>query len=141
LIPDTIHSTKQYGNNRAEKSHETIRVREQGYASSKQSRRLRAAEPAMASRYRREKGKLMTQWRVGKYFIREKGRCLGHPAGATAEAEPSFLTRKCHETLAVALIATYPQEPVFETTAFVVPASNWPVHTWVRGTKYARIIP
>jgi len=30
LIPETIHSTKQYENNRAEQSHETTRAREQG---------------------------------------------------------------------------------------------------------------
>ena len=30
LIPETIHSTKQYENNRAEQSHETTRVRERG---------------------------------------------------------------------------------------------------------------
>jgi putative transposase len=30
LIPEAIHSTKQYGNNRAEQSHETTRVRERG---------------------------------------------------------------------------------------------------------------
>ena len=30
LIPDTIHSTKQYENNRAEQSHEATRVRERG---------------------------------------------------------------------------------------------------------------
>ena len=30
LIPETIHSAKQYENNRAEQSHETIRVRERG---------------------------------------------------------------------------------------------------------------
>jgi putative transposase len=30
LIPEAIHSTKQYGNNRAEQSHEATRVRERG---------------------------------------------------------------------------------------------------------------
>jgi putative transposase len=30
LIPETIHSTNQYENNRAEQSHETTRVRERG---------------------------------------------------------------------------------------------------------------
>jgi len=30
LIPETIHSTKQYENNRAEQSHEVTRVRERG---------------------------------------------------------------------------------------------------------------
>ena len=31
LIPESIHSTKQYENNRAEQSHEATRVRERGY--------------------------------------------------------------------------------------------------------------
>lgn len=30
LIPETIHSTKQYENNRAEQSHEATRIRERG---------------------------------------------------------------------------------------------------------------
>ena len=30
LMPETIHSTKQYENNRAEQSHEATRVRERG---------------------------------------------------------------------------------------------------------------
>ena len=30
LIPEVIHSTEQYGNNRAEQSHEATRVRERG---------------------------------------------------------------------------------------------------------------
>ena len=30
LIPDTIHDTNQYANNRAELSHESTRVRERG---------------------------------------------------------------------------------------------------------------
>ena len=30
LIPETIHSTKQYENNRAEQTHEATRVRERG---------------------------------------------------------------------------------------------------------------
>jgi putative transposase len=30
LIPETIHSTEQYENNRAEQSHEATRVRERG---------------------------------------------------------------------------------------------------------------
>ena len=41
LIPDTIHSTQQYENNRAEQSHEATRVRERGmrrFKSVKQAR-------------------------------------------------------------------------------------------------------
>ena len=29
----------------------------------------------------------LTQWHVGKYFIRDKGRCLGHAMAATAGQE------------------------------------------------------
>ena len=39
LIPETIHSTKQYENNRAEQSHETIRVRERGVRKFKSAKR------------------------------------------------------------------------------------------------------
>jgi hypothetical protein len=55
---------------------------------------------------------------IGKNFIREKGRCLGHPAGATAGAKSPLLAGKRYEPLEVALIATYPQEAVFEATTF-----------------------
>ena len=46
LIPSTIHSTKQYGNNRAEQSHEATRVRERGlrkFKSVRQAQRFLAA--------------------------------------------------------------------------------------------------
>lgn len=42
-MPDVIHSTEQYENNRAEQSHETIRVRERGmlrFKSVRQARRF-----------------------------------------------------------------------------------------------------
>ena len=38
LIPDTIHSTKQYENNRVEQSHEATRVRERGMRKFKSAR-------------------------------------------------------------------------------------------------------
>ena len=38
LIPETIHSTKQYENNRAEQSHEATRVRERGMRKFKSTR-------------------------------------------------------------------------------------------------------
>jgi putative transposase len=41
LMPDTIHSTKQYENNRAEQSHEATRVRERGMRKFKSLRRGR----------------------------------------------------------------------------------------------------
>ena len=63
----------------------------------------------------------MTSWSsIHENFIREKGRCLGHPAGATAGAESALLAGKRYEPLEVALIATYAQEAVFEATAFEI---------------------
>ena len=50
LIPETIHSTKQYENNRAEQSHESTRVRERGmrrFKSMKQAQRFVAAHAAV----------------------------------------------------------------------------------------------
>ena len=38
LMPETIHSTKQYENNRAEQSHEATRVRERGMRKFKSTR-------------------------------------------------------------------------------------------------------
>ena len=46
LIPETIHSTQQYENNRAEQSHEATRVRERGmrkFKSVKQAQRFLGA--------------------------------------------------------------------------------------------------
>ncbi len=62
----------------------------------------------------------LTQWHIGKNFIREKGRCLGHATGTTAGTESSLLTRKRHEPLKVALIATHAKEAVLEATAFEI---------------------
>ena len=41
LIPETIHSTEQYENNRAEQSHESTRVRERGMRKFKSVRQAR----------------------------------------------------------------------------------------------------
>ena len=52
LIPDTIHSTKQYENNRAEQSHEATRVRERGmrkFKSVKQAQRFLGAHAAVSN--------------------------------------------------------------------------------------------
>lgn len=45
LIPETIHSTKQYENNRAEQSHEATRVRERGMRGAA-SRRFKSTKQA-----------------------------------------------------------------------------------------------
>jgi putative transposase len=52
LIPETIHSTKQYENNRAEQSHETTRVRERGmrrFKSVKQAQRFLGTHAAVGN--------------------------------------------------------------------------------------------
>ena len=52
LIPETIHSTKQYENNRAEQSHEATRVRERGmrrFKSMKQAQRFVTAHAAISN--------------------------------------------------------------------------------------------
>jgi putative transposase len=52
LIPDTIHSTEQYENNRAEQSHEATRVRELGmrkFKSVKQAQRFLGAHAAVSN--------------------------------------------------------------------------------------------
>ena len=52
LIPETIHSTQQYENNRAEQSHEATRVRERGmrkFKSIRQAQRFLAAHAAVSN--------------------------------------------------------------------------------------------
>ena len=52
LIPDTIHSTQQYENNRAEQSHEATRVRERGmrrFKSTSQAQRFLGAHAAVSN--------------------------------------------------------------------------------------------
>ena len=52
LIPETIHSTSQYENNRAEQSHEATRVRERGmrrFKSAKQAQRFLGAHAAVSN--------------------------------------------------------------------------------------------
>ena len=52
LIPESIHSTKQYENNRAEQSHEATQVRERGmrkFKSVRQARRFLVAHAAVSN--------------------------------------------------------------------------------------------
>ena len=52
LIPETIHSTKQYENNRAEQSLESIRVRERGmrrFKSTRQAQQFLGAHSAVSN--------------------------------------------------------------------------------------------
>jgi len=51
-IPDTIHSTEQYENNRAEQSHEVTRVRERGtrkFKSTRQAQQFLGAHSAVSN--------------------------------------------------------------------------------------------
>ena len=53
-MPNTIHSTKQYENNRAEQSHEAIRVRERGmrkFKSVRQAQRFVSAQAAVSNSF------------------------------------------------------------------------------------------
>jgi putative transposase len=52
LIPETIHSTEQYENNRAEQSHEATRVRERGmrrFKSVRQAQRFLVTHAAVSN--------------------------------------------------------------------------------------------
>ena len=52
LMPETMHSTKQYENNRAEQLHEATRVRERGmrqFKSTKQAQRFLGAHAAVSN--------------------------------------------------------------------------------------------
>ena len=52
LMPDTVHSTKQYENNRADQSHEATRVRERGmrkFKSVRQAQRFLDAHAAVSN--------------------------------------------------------------------------------------------
>jgi putative transposase len=52
LVPETMHSTKQYENNRAEQSHEATRVRERGmrkFKSVGQAQRFLGAHAAVSN--------------------------------------------------------------------------------------------
>jgi putative transposase len=77
LIPEAIHDTSQYGNNRAEQSHELKRVRERGmrrFKSKVQAQRFVAAHAAVynlfnlgrhlvsANHYRNLRVGALTEW-------------------------------------------------------------------------------
>ena len=52
LMPETIHSTEQYENNRAEQSHEATRVRERGmrkFKSTRQAQQFLGAHAAVSN--------------------------------------------------------------------------------------------
>jgi putative transposase len=52
IMPDVIHDTSQYANNRAQQSHESTRVRERGmrrFKSVRQAQRFLGAHPAVSN--------------------------------------------------------------------------------------------
>ena len=62
LIPETIHSTKQYENNRAEQSHEATRVRERGM------RRFKST--AQAQRFVTTHAAVCNLFNLGRHLVR-----------------------------------------------------------------------
>jgi putative transposase len=61
-MPDVIHDTSQYANNRAEQSHEMTRVRERGmrrFKSVKQAQRFLGAHAAVSNLFN-----------LGRYLVR-----------------------------------------------------------------------
>ncbi len=62
LMPDVIHDTSQYANNRAEQSHEATRIRERGmrrFKSAKQAQRFLGVHAAVYNLFN-----------LGRYLIR-----------------------------------------------------------------------
>lgn len=62
LIPETIHSTEQYENNRAEQSHESTRVRERGM------RRFKSV--AQAQRFVTARAAVSNLFNLGRHLVR-----------------------------------------------------------------------
>ncbi len=67
LIPETIHSTKQYENNRAEQSHEATRVRERGM-SGPAFRKFKSVRPAQ--RFLDAHAAVCNLFNLGRHLIR-----------------------------------------------------------------------
>ena len=64
LIPEVIHSTKRYENNRAEQSHEATRVRERGmrrFKSTRQAQRFLGAHAAVSNLFNLGRHKVRAQ--------------------------------------------------------------------------------
>ena len=64
LIPDVIHDTSQYSNNRAEQSHEATRVRERGM------RRFKSVKPAQ--RFLSAHAAVGNLFNLGRHLVRAK---------------------------------------------------------------------
>jgi putative transposase len=61
VMPDTIHSTQQYENNRAEQSHESTRVRERGMRKFKSVRQ--------AQRFLRTHAAVSNLFNLGRHLV------------------------------------------------------------------------
>jgi putative transposase len=72
LIPETIHSTKQYENNRVEQSHEVTRVREQGMRGAA-FRRFRSVK--QAQRYLRAHAAVSNLFNLGRHKVGARHYC------------------------------------------------------------------
>jgi hypothetical protein len=73
----------------------------------------------MAQRERKTDDPL-AQWYIGEDFIGQQGGGLGHAAGATTGAEPSFFAGERHQPLEVAFVAAHPEKAVLESAALQV---------------------
>ena len=67
LIPETIHSTKQYENNRVEQSHEATRVRERGMRGAA-FRRFKS--PGQAQRFLGAHAAVSNLFNLGRHLVR-----------------------------------------------------------------------
>ena len=67
LVPETIHSTKQYENNRAEQSHEATRVRERGMRGPA-SRRFKSVR--RAQRFLGAHAAVSNLFNLGRHLVR-----------------------------------------------------------------------
>jgi putative transposase len=76
LIPEALHSTKVYENNRAEQSHESIRMRERGMRKLKSARQAQQILAAHAV--------ISNVFNLGRHLIRAE-TFRHHRAGAFAE--------------------------------------------------------
>jgi putative transposase len=67
LMPDVIHDTSQYANNRAEQSHEATRVRERGMRGAA-SRRFKSA--GQAQRFLGAHAAVQNLFNLGRHLVR-----------------------------------------------------------------------
>ncbi len=91
IIPETIHSTKQYENNRAEQSHEATRVRERGirkFKSVRQAQRFVTVHAAVQNLFN------LSRHLVGAQHYRDLRASAFGESGMTEYLKPT-LCRDC----------------------------------------------